>query len=173
MKQITYGGAAVDFKEIAYQYMKVREGYRNEVYKDVKGLDTVGIGHLVTGSEPFAITAGVALSDAQVQQLFDMDYARLHIEGYATEIQDAGYSYNMMLAVAHFIWMHGYGQYDTSHLRSGLLANSFDADSVQVYLRDNWDKSSLPVQKQNNIDFNMGFSDTPWTPGFHLQSRSI
>lgn len=172
MPTIQYEGkGTIDFKDIFYPYAKVREGYRTQVYKDILGKDTIGIGHLITGKEPFKITPGIVLTDDQVRQLFEMDYVRLKIEGYAAEIKAAGYSYNMMLAVAHFIWMHGDGQYKTSNLRGGLLNKTFTAESIQTYLVANWDKANPKLQTKNKENFQLGFNPTPWKPPFPSTSR--
>ncbi|NCX95183.1 MAG: hypothetical protein EBX41_02020 [Chitinophagia bacterium] len=170
---INYEGANIAFKDVFYQYCKLKEGYRNSVYKDHKGFDTIGIGHLVTGSEPFHVVAGKTYTDSQIKQLFDLDYDRLGIEAFAEEIKAAGYTgYNMMLAVSHFVWAHGGGQYRTSTLRKGLLANQYDLSTVKAYLKANWDLRSAPNQRVNAEDFEVGFSPTPWQPGFTLPSRS-
>lgn len=167
--QINYQGNMTDFKSLFYDYCKVREGYRNVPYKDVKGLDTVGIGHLIRTVEPFAITDGVALTDAQVEQLFDNDFDTLNVGPYTDEIANAGYSYNMMLAVGHFIWGHGAGQYSKSQLRSGLLDGSLTGDNIESYLTANWDIHSPSNQKVNTEDFTVGFDATPWTSPFGLR----
>lgn len=171
MATITYEGKQIDFKDIFYPYAKINEGYRVKMYKDIKGLDTIGIGHLITGKEPFKIDATTVLTDAQVKQLFDMDYGLLKIDAYVLEIQDKGYSYNMMLAVAYFLWGHGYGEYRTSRLRSGLLAKTFTGDSMQTYLAANWDIREPRLQKLNAKNFKMGFDPTPWQPPKASPSR--
>jgi GH24 family phage-related lysozyme (muramidase) len=163
---ITYNGSTINFTDLFYQYAKIKEGYRNSVYKDIKGYDTIGIGHLITGNEPFDIVAGQTYSDDQVRQLFYDDERHLQVDSYAQEILDAGYSYNMALAVAHFIWGHGDGGYRSSQLRSGLLAQNFDAPGIINYLDSNWDIHSPTNQKVNREDFTVGFSSTPWQPPF-------
>lgn len=167
---VVYKGKPVEFKHLFWEYAKFKEGYRNAVYKDIKGLDTIGIGHLVTGKEPFKIVKGVVYSDAQIEQLFHLDYDLLRIEPYVVELAKVGYSYNMLLAVAHFIWGHGYGQYAISKLRAGLLQKTFDATSIQTYLKANWDLKSPTNQRVNREDFTVAFSKEPWTGNFTLPS---
>jgi GH24 family phage-related lysozyme (muramidase) len=166
MSTVVYSGGLVDFKDIFYPYCKIREGYRTQLYKDIKGYDTIGIGHKVTGQEPFAITATTVLTDRQVRQLFDMDYDRLKIEGYVSEIRGANYNYNMMLAVAHFVWMHGDGDYKGSQLRGGLLGKTFNGTTIQTYLAANWDVNAPKLQAVNKKNFEVGFSPTAWEAGF-------
>lgn len=168
MATVNYKGKDTDFKDVFWPFCKEREGYRLSVYKDIKGKDTIGIGHLVTGKEPFTIVWGKTYTDAQIKQLFELDYQRLKIDQYVTEIQNAGYSYNMMLAVAHFIWGHGYGQYQKSRLRAGLLERTFTAESIHDYLQTNWDLKSPTNQRVNREDFTLGFSDVPATLPFYL-----
>lgn len=161
---VNYQGTDVDFTKVFYPYCIEQEGYKNKVYRDIKGLPTVGIGHLVTTSDNLAV--GDVISNDMVEQLFTQDYERLNIEKYVQEIADTGYSYNMCLAVAHFIWGHGYGQYRNSDLRGGLLNKTFDAESIQTYLAANWDRKSKTNRRVNKDDFNIGFDTTPWVPGF-------
>jgi len=58
-----------DLVRQAAQYVAANEGRRNVVYKDSKGLPTVGIGHLVTPQEKKQFE-GRVLSDAEVDDLF-------------------------------------------------------------------------------------------------------
>lgn len=171
MPNISYERKTIDFKDIFYPYAKYREDYRTQMYKDILGKDTIGIGHLVTGKEPFPITGATVLTDAQVRLLFDMDYVRLNIEGYMSELAAKGYSYNMLLGAGHFIWMHGDGEYKTSRLRNGLLAKSWTLPTLQDYLLKNWDIRNPRLQKKNKENFDLAFSPTPWKPPFRSQSR--
>ena len=51
------------------------EGVRNQAYKDSKGLWTIGVGHLIgNGSSPGEY-AGKTLTDKEVQDLFEEDFA--------------------------------------------------------------------------------------------------
>jgi GH24 family phage-related lysozyme (muramidase) len=170
MAQIIYNGATIDFTDLMYAYLKVVEGYRNAVYADSKGIPTVGIGHRVMDSDNLSL--GDVVDDSQVQAFFTADYARIGIDSWVTEIQDAGYPYNMMLAVGSFLWSHGSGQYPNSHLRSGLLADSFDAENIQTYLTSNWDTKSPVNQKRNAHDFTIGFDQTPWVPPFGFNPQN-
>jgi lysozyme len=79
-----------DFKlsEIGLADLLVEEGYRDRVYLDVKGLPTIGVGHLLTAEEKE--TGYIQLSDgsqvstitqwskAQVTQLLDDDLVRFY-----------------------------------------------------------------------------------------------
>jgi GH24 family phage-related lysozyme (muramidase) len=70
--------------------LKVHEGFKNSVYKDSKGLPTIGIGHLIKKGEHFA----KRLTDQQVNDLFDKDFKE-HLAGVAKlpnfdKLNDAG-----------------------------------------------------------------------------------
>lgn len=51
--------------------LKLREGCRNVVYKDIRGFPTVGIGHLVRPED--GLKVGDKITDAQVDALFMKD----------------------------------------------------------------------------------------------------
>jgi lysozyme len=50
------------------------EGKRAKMYLDSAGLPTIGIGHLITSSEPHLMTA--TLTDSQIYALLDADLVR-------------------------------------------------------------------------------------------------
>ena len=54
---------------VAKQYIGKHEGARKEIYKDSKGKDTIGIGHLIKPGEDFSD----GIDDAEIQKLFDKD----------------------------------------------------------------------------------------------------
>lgn len=54
--------------------MMIREGVRYEVYRDSRGLPTVGIGHLVTPGDNLAV--GDRITQARVDVLFEVDGSR-------------------------------------------------------------------------------------------------
>lgn len=51
--------------------LKINEGVRHTVYKDIYGYRTIGIGHRVTSNESFGV-----LTDAEVKELFVKDVKR-------------------------------------------------------------------------------------------------
>jgi len=52
-------------------FITEEEGFKNQAYKDSKGLLTIGVGHLIKTSEPHLITA--TLSDQEVKDLLKSD----------------------------------------------------------------------------------------------------
>lgn len=57
--------------ESTLDYITKEEGFRNKAYKDVKGLWTIGVGHLIKESEPHLVNA--TLTDEQVKELLKSD----------------------------------------------------------------------------------------------------
>lgn len=154
-----FQGVDTDFKDIFYTYAVDREGYRTKVYPDIYKNPTVGVGHLVTTTDNLKI--GDIISKDRVQQLFDQDYDSLNIDYYVNE---GASNYNQALAIAHFIWGHGESDYANSQLRQHVINGDEDLAGMQSYLLSNWDKTSPTNEKVNKYDFNVYFSDTPWTP---------
>jgi lysozyme len=52
-------------------FLKDREGVRNDVYNDVSGVDTVGVGHVVLPNE--GLNVGDVISNAEVDSLLKSD----------------------------------------------------------------------------------------------------
>lgn len=59
---------------LAQEYLIEEEGYRNGVYKDSRGILTVGIGHKVLPGDNLKM--GDVISDARVQELFQQDCSK-------------------------------------------------------------------------------------------------
>jgi GH24 family phage-related lysozyme (muramidase) len=61
---------------LGQRYTIANEGWRNSSYADPSGDGTrdIGVGHQITGNEPFSTNGQI--SDAQVEQLFQADYAQ-------------------------------------------------------------------------------------------------
>lgn len=57
--------------ESTLDFITKEEGLRNKVYKDSKGLPTIGVGHLIKASEPHLLNA--TLTDEQVKELLKSD----------------------------------------------------------------------------------------------------
>ena len=57
--------------ESTLSFITKEEGSRNKAYKDSKGLDTIGVGHLIRPSEKHLLTA--TLSDDEVKDLLRSD----------------------------------------------------------------------------------------------------
>jgi lysozyme len=57
--------------ESTLDYITKEEGFRNKAYKDVKGLWTIGVGHLIKESESHLVNA--TLTDEQVKELLKSD----------------------------------------------------------------------------------------------------
>ena len=51
--------------------VKLSEGFRNKIYQDTEGFDTIGWGHKVISGDPFK--AGVEYTEEDLQAVFDKD----------------------------------------------------------------------------------------------------
>jgi lysozyme len=69
----TFSGRMVSKKGL--EFLKAVEGFKNKAYKDVKGLWTIGVGHLINlTKEPGLLKA--TLTNREVQKLLDKDLDR-------------------------------------------------------------------------------------------------
>ena len=59
-----------NFEKKVYEHMKLREGYKNEVYLDTLGKATCGIGHLLTASEKQDYPVGTEVDDYIVKEWY-------------------------------------------------------------------------------------------------------
>ncbi len=62
-----------NFEKKVYEHMKLREGYKNEVYLDTLGKATCGIGHLLTASEKQDYPVGTEVDDYIVKEWYLKD----------------------------------------------------------------------------------------------------
>ena len=54
--------------------VKLSEGFRNKIYQDTEGFDTIGWGHKVVQGDPFE--PGVEYTEEDLQAVFDKDLSR-------------------------------------------------------------------------------------------------
>jgi len=158
-----YRGNDTDFKDIFFQYLTEVEGYKNVVYNDIYGNPTVGLGHEIELGDN--LVKGDVVSDDDVLNFFKKDYDRLNIESYIREAAD---NYNQALAIGHFIWGHGDGEYKNSQLRQHMINKDLDYNGLIAYLNSNWDVNKPKNQKVNTRDFTIYYSANPWQPSMGL-----
>jgi GH24 family phage-related lysozyme (muramidase) len=130
--------------------LSIREGVVLEGYKDFKGLLTIGIGHLVQRGEPYQL--GKQISFAECMKLFHYDMERLKITQFATE--GAWWGIPQQLAVASFLWSHGYGKWK-GETRALCLNPATTQDQLQKWVRSNWDLNSPQNKERNRGDFEL------------------
>lgn len=159
-----FQGTDTDFKNILFLYFKEKEGYETKVYKDIYGNPTVGLGHLIKAGDNLSV--GQIVPDEKVIQLFHEDYDVLNIDHYIAETNPD--NYNQALAIAHFIWGHGDGQYKNSELRQHLIKKDLDYNGMVNYLNNNWDRAKPKNRKVNRDDFAVYYSANPWVPSKNL-----
>ena len=66
----------LNFKEKLYVHMKLREGYKNEVYLDTLDKPTCGIGHLLTASEREDYPVGTEVDDYKIKEWYMEDITK-------------------------------------------------------------------------------------------------
>jgi lysozyme len=67
-------------RQNVYEQLKIDEGVKYEIYKDTKGLDTVGVGHLITSHDlEYGRPVGTTITENRASELFEEDLD-IHIE---------------------------------------------------------------------------------------------
>lgn len=89
------------------------EGVRNKMYKDTKGLPTIGVGHLIKDSEKHLLTA--VLTDEEVMKLLKEDVKEA--EKYAVNLFGSKLSQKCFSVCCSFIFNVGYGQAKKSEFK--------------------------------------------------------
>ena len=54
--------------------VKLSEGFRNKIYQDTEGFDTIGWGHKVVSADNFV--AGKEYTEEELQEVFDKDLSK-------------------------------------------------------------------------------------------------
>lgn len=68
-----YGTSGKVSEARVYDKLSEREGVKNTVYKDTKGLPTAGIGHLLTDAEKKKYPVGTTIPKAQIDKWYEQD----------------------------------------------------------------------------------------------------
>lgn len=144
----------LDWKHYFFMYMVTREGFLLNVYKDIYGYYTVGIGHLIVAADGIPKSNGYMITKEKVVELFLADFDRLRVEQYTSEIYKANPF--KKIGLASFIWAHGYGDYHGGQTRQ-LLKTSDNEQTIRAKIAT-WDKAKPANQVRNKADFDMFFS---------------
>ncbi len=117
--------------EEAIDFIKEHEGFANgEIYYDAAGNRTIGYGHLIKAGEEFP----EKITKAEAENLLrkDFDRAIWHVEN-STNLK--GYK---KIAMAHFIYARGVGNFLRSNLRKKIANNEPIEDELLrwVYYRN-------------------------------------
>ena len=64
---------SMSYEELS-ESVKLSEGFRNKIYQDTEGFDTIGWGHKVVAGDPFK--PGVEYTEDDLQLVFDKDLSR-------------------------------------------------------------------------------------------------
>lgn len=146
--------SATDWRHYFFMYMCGREGFLLEVYKDIYGYFTVGIGHLLVPADKIPMVKGFKITKQQVVDLFIKDFTRLKIEQYTNEIYKP--TPFKKIGLASFLWAHGDGEYKNGETRQ--LIKTTDNETVIRNKIKQWDKLKPKNQIRNTADFDMFFS---------------
>ena len=60
--------------ELLSESVKLSEGFRNKIYQDTEGFDTIGWGHKVVSADNFV--AGKEYTEEELQEVFDKDLSK-------------------------------------------------------------------------------------------------
>lgn len=132
--------------------LKAFEGYSNKRYKDVAGLDTIGVGHLIISPIDRRLTSMglnnkvTELTDAQVDMLFEID-----LQVYVEELNDiidsndiTGISQRLYDVLVSFMFNIGIGNFRSSTLLKLLIKGDLDGALDQLLV---WNKATNPKTK--------------------------
>jgi GH24 family phage-related lysozyme (muramidase) len=155
------------FKMHLIRYLSIREGVLNRVYKDSKGIPTVGIGHKVLMGDNLAL--GQTISDEKVMQLFYSDYSRLRIDSF---INVSWWSVPQKIAVASFIWTHGFGQFAGGATEKMMQNKDTTPQQLQAWVAKNWDLTSPVNVVRNRADLSLWGATSDREAGNYYHSSS-
>ncbi|PID88092.1 MAG: hypothetical protein CSB06_01220 [Bacteroidia bacterium] len=119
--------------EEAIAFIKAHEGFAGgKIYKDASGLPTIGYGHRIKPGENF----GKKISKQKAERILraDFDKALWHVEREIPPL--TGYQ---KIAVAHFIYAKGIGNFRKSTFKKNILAGKPIEESLKrwCYYRKN------------------------------------
>ncbi len=138
------------FKRHFFRYLILREGVKNNVYKDSKGLLTVGIGHLVQPGD--GLKFGQLISDDRIMQIFESDFNRLKIEKFTAV---TWYGIPQKIAVGSFLWTHGYGDFAGNQTQKLMQSPATTHAQLSDWVANNWDLHSPVNIARNQADLQL------------------
>jgi GH24 family phage-related lysozyme (muramidase) len=133
--------------EDAIAFIKKTEGFAGgAIYTDVCGVNTIGYGHVVLQTDTFSGPITEAQADRLARQDFD-----IAIRAVEQQTDLTGYK---KIAIAHFVFTRGAGNFQKSKLKQLILNNQDITEEIQrwSYLRTT--KSGL-VHSQHNLNMRL------------------
>lgn len=97
------------------EYIKLKEGFEAKPYFDAAGIRTIGYGHLILENESFPEN----ISKKHAEKVLIKDFQKA-VKAVARETKLKGYK---KLAIAHFVFMMGIGNFNKSYLKKLILAD--------------------------------------------------
>lgn len=124
--------------------IRLREGAKREAYQDVKGLWTIGVGHLLREGDPRG-----PLSDAEIDTLLEADLCHAEAAVNAAGAPLEQHQFDACVSLTFNIGGHAFA---TSTVAKRLKEGNFDG-AAQAFLL--WDKPSsiLPRRKSELRQF--------------------
>jgi len=102
--------------EEAIAYIKDHEGFNGgKIYHGPAGVKSVGHGHVIFPKDTFTQSITLEMADRLVREDFDA--------AIKTAEKETGFTGYKKLAVAHFLFSYGIGNFRKSSLRKKMLAN--------------------------------------------------
>lgn len=133
-------GRMVSKKGISF--LTVLEGSKKKMYKDSKGLPTIGVGHLIKPNEKDLLTK--TLTDAQVKKLFDKDLDRFEkVVKDTIKVPLKPHQKDALVAIAFNIGETGFR---TSSLAKS-INNKADTNTI-IKNFSKWDSPSVLVERR-------------------------
>jgi lysozyme len=99
------------------------------MYKDVKGLPTIGVGHLITSKEPQLLTA--TLTKGQIKRILDKDLDRF--EKVVKDTIRVPLKQNQKDALIHFAFNIGENGFRSSSLAKLINSKASDQDIIRAF----------------------------------------
>ncbi len=120
--------------------IKEHEGFRGKIYEDVAGYKTIGYGHVVLPTDTFTTAISERLADKLLREDFDKA-----VRAAKRTTKLSGYK---LIAVAHFIFGNGIGNFNRSILKKKILKGNKVATEFKKwsYYRDT---SGTAIQHKN------------------------
>ena len=112
-------------------FIRELEGSKSRAYKDVAGLDTIGVGHLITSGEKSLLSK--ALSDKEIDELLLSDLKPVEA-AIAAQVKIA-LSQNSFDALASFVFNVGLGAFKKSTLLKKINAGKAAEEITKEFMK--------------------------------------
>lgn len=129
--------------DVGLQLIKLSEGYRDKIYKDQAGLDTIGYGHLLTSADKASKRFENGLTESIAADVLRDDVK--DAEDAVNDLVKVNLSQNQFDALVDFTFNLGRNALKASTLLKKLNAGEYDAVPVELL---KWNKVRNPKTKK-------------------------